>query len=620
MQIGNALGQYQANMDRTAGAQKAPAAASTASANAQGPLAGLGAGSVFEGTVSGMNGGRVQISLSDGSSISARLGADVPIQEGQSLFFEVKSNEGGLIEIRPFENGAGFKNPTILSALDAAGLSATADHVRMVDTMMQESLSIDKGSLTAMARLIGNNPEIAPETLIQMQKLGLPISPEMAAQFENYKTDSHQILNKMNEILTAVTDTLGSETTSGSEALALNDKLLSILTEGGEANAAEAEIASAGVNPEEEGAPAAAQGEEAAQLEGKGAPAEGAKTPELGKEIQVPPEARGEAAPETLAAKTSETGDIAAGNQALSPEAGEEGAVAKPILAEGDPAKEYAGGTLGDILSKSDAAELEKNLAALDKNGTLRERGFSLDMSAEEFARKLTETLKEMENPDDKALKNLLSGKSYLNVLKEMTREQWTVKPENLSGDRIKDLYENLDRQMRQTENVLREMGMKDTELAKSVSDLKNNLEFMDQVNQNYTYLQIPLRFQNQNAHSDLYVYTNKKNLNDPNAELSAFLHLDMEHLGSTDVAVRMKNKAVNTKFYMEDDASFDLILSHADELSARLEKKGYQCRIEAVNDAKNVDFVEDFLKAGGGVAPTNSSHLIHRYSFDIKA
>ena len=196
--------------------------------------------------------------------------------------------------------------------------------------------------------------------------------------------------------------------------------------------------------------------------------------------------------------------------------------------------------------------ELVRSLKTLDQNGTLAKAGLSFDLSAEEFAKRLNAGLQELKNPDESALKNLLSGKGYLHVLQEMTKEQWTVKPEQLSGDRMKDLYENLDRQMRQTETMLREIGLKDSDLAKSVADLKNNLEFMDLVNQNYTYLQIPLQFQNQTAHSDLYVFTNKKNLQDPDAELTAFLHLDMEHLGATDVSVRMKNRAVNTKFYME--------------------------------------------------------------------
>lgn len=621
MQIGDALGRYNANMQpgtpSAAGAQRS-APTESASAQRTGDISGLRAGNVFEGTVGRMTNGQVQLQLADGSTINARLGADVPITEGQSLFFEVKSNEGGTVEIRPFQAEGGLSNPTILSALDAAGLNATADNMKMVNTLMQEGMSIDRQSLGSMARLIAGNPDINPTTLIEMQKLGIPITNEMAAQFENYKTDSYQILNKMTEILESVSGTLGGEETDGAEAMALHDKLVNILTGDGSmselSGAAEPEEGAQqaqGVLPQEaEGVASDAEAalkQASSESAAKGTPPE---TSDAVRNGQPVPEG---AQQEALAETTGKTGASAeTGAQALKTVQ----EAAKPVLSEGtQPGKEYAPGTIGELLSGKESAALEKSLQTLNKGGALEKAGLSKDMSAEEFVKSLNEALKTLENPDGKALKGLLSGKEYLSVLKEAVKQQWTVKPEQLSGDRIKDLYENLDRQMKQTETMLKEMGLKDSDLARSVSDLKNNLEFMDQVNQNYTYLQIPLQFQNQTAHSDLYVYTNKKNLQDPNAELTAFLHLDMAHLGSTDVSVRMQNRSVNTRFYMEDDAAFDLIMAHADELAARLEEKGYNCKVEAVNDRKEIDLVEDFMKAG-----QSAGQMIHRYSFDIKA
>ncbi len=617
MQISDALGRYNTNITPgTAGGSAAVQREQPATnSDRSGGLSALQAGQVFEGTVGNIKNGQVQLQLSNGATISARLGGNVPLQQGQSLFFEVKSNEGGTIEIKPFDTAGGLANPTILSALDAAGLSATPDHMKMVQTLMQEQMSIDKQSLGNMARLISNNPGIEPSTLIEMTKLGFPISDEMAAQFENYKTDSYQILNKMNEILESVTSTLGGEETGGKEALALNDKLVQILI-GGEnpesANVAgtQGEEAAAAASGETgvkgdavlqtavQGEVTGAQGEEAA-VQGKDTDSGAGATQKAAAAMDA---ALLEMTEATDAAKTSEQTANAKG--AIDPQAQGEAAQ-----------KAFTDGSLRATLTKEEMQELVRDLKVLNQDGTLSKAGLSFDLSAEEFAKRLNAGLQELKNPDESALKNLLSGKGYLHVLQEMTKQQWTVKPEQLSGDRMKDLYENLDRQMRQTETMLREMGLKDTELAKSVADLKNNLEFMDLVNQNYTYLQIPLQFQNQTAHSDLYVFTNKKNLQDPDAELTAFLHLDMEHLGSTDVSVRMKNRAVNTKFYMEDDAAFDLVMAHADELAKRLEEKGYDCKIEAVNDAKEMNPVDDFLKQG-----QNAGQMIHRYSFDIKA
>ena len=56
-----------------------------------------------------------------------------------------------------------------------------------------------------------------------------------------------------------------------------------------------------------------------------------------------------------------------------------------------------------------------------------------------------------------------------------------------------------------------------------------------------YTYAQIPLKMSGQHASGELFVYTNKKALAQGEKDLTAFLHLDLDHLGSTDVSVRMR-------------------------------------------------------------------------------
>jgi flagellar hook-length control protein FliK len=137
----------------------------------------------------------------------------------------------------------------------------------------------------------------------------------------------------------------------------------------------------------------------------------------------------------------------------------------------------------------------------------------------------------------------------------------------------------------------------------------------MDQINQAYTYVQIPLKMAGQNASGELYVYTNKKNLAEGKDELSAFLHLDMEHLGSTDVSVKLHGKKVSTKFYFDNDEAFALVQAHVPILEERLKAKGYNCEVKVVNEAKKVNFVDDFLKKD-----QPSKGLVHRYSFDMKA
>lgn len=41
--------------------------------------------------------------------------------------------------------------------------------------------------------------------------------------------------------------------------------------------------------------------------------------------------------------------------------------------------------------------------------------------------------------------------------------------------------------------------------------EIHSNVEFMNQVNQMYTYAQIPLKMSGQHASGELFVYTNKR-------------------------------------------------------------------------------------------------------------
>ena len=162
---------------------------------------------------------------------------------------------------------------------------------------------------------------------------------------------------------------------------------------------------------------------------------------------------------------------------------------------------------------------------------------------------------------------------------------------------------------------ALKSIGQENTGFAQTAADIQGNVEFMNQINQAYTYVQIPLQMSGQNASAELFVYTNKKALAEGDRELTAFLHLDLDHLGATDVSVKMKNKQVSTNFYLDDDASYQLISLNVDRLEKRLQEKGYQCNVSVINEAKHVNFVENFLKND-----QPSAGQLHRYSFDMRA
>lgn len=577
MQISDMLGQYNRNV--TAGSENLTGVKGVEQLVSS--LKELKVGNVFEGTVNAMKNGQVTLGLSNGQTILARLDGKLSLTVGESMFFQVKMNDGTQIAIRPFSGTGNAANPTLLNALFAAGLPANEKNLNMVDAMMREQMSIDKQSLNEMMKAVLSNEKVPVATIVQMTKLHLPISPEMAAQFENYQNDSHAILNEIDTMIEDLPGIFEEETLSQKQIVNLNHGLLDVIGNG--------EII-----------------QETANMDAQ-----------------------------KMANMVSHAGQETSGDGTMNLQ---ELPDSVPQSAE----EVFAKDTLGSLLSLEQAETLTRQLQEIPEvalNGHL----FTQEMQEEEIVPKLNlhllaaQFLKEVDENLMQAVKSgtlstpdvfgetadgpagkLLSSKTYAAVLKNVLEPQWLLKPENLKEkEKISELYERLDHQMEKIEQVLKESGIQRTSLSETMNDIRSNIEFMNQINQTYTYVQMPLKLANQNANGELYVYTNKKSLHDPESELSAFLHLELDHLGTTDVSIKMrlKTKEVSTNFYLDDDEAYRLIAQNMPILEDRLTRKGYHCTMTVTKGEKDVNFVDDFLKKD-----QRSVGTLHRYSFDVRA
>ena len=150
MQVSDLLVQYQNNL----------AAGSEISTGTKGieqlveAVKQLQPGNIFEGTVNSIKGTQVILGLSSGQNITARLDVGLPLQKGQSVFFQVKSNDGTQIRIKPVSLGGNLGNPTLMQALDAANLAVNEKNLNMVNAMMKQQMPIDAKSLQDMSRQI----------------------------------------------------------------------------------------------------------------------------------------------------------------------------------------------------------------------------------------------------------------------------------------------------------------------------------------------------------------------------------------------------------------------------------------------------------------------------------
>lgn len=652
MQIRDMLGQYSQNVKN--GTEELMSAQGTQKLVSS--MQELEPGSTFEGTVNSVKNGKVVLALGNGQTITARLDGKVSIQPGESMFFQVRSNDGTTIALRPYVQAGNINNPILLNALTAAGVPATERNITMVDSMMKEQMSISRQSILDMGRVVGSNPNVNVNTAVLMTKIGLPVSAEMASQFENYMVDQHAIVDEMDLAMNQLGRLLGDADLGEEQSFELYGKVLDILNGEGETPAQTTDglqqndtgtMVNAGKNIEMEAA--VQQSKDGAAAEGVQKQVQQQNTKDL-----ISMGAAGQEQSAGVAENTENiVGEQTAGNAAQSMQTGIDAAdVLKNTQA--DTAADFKNvqgqtDTLEQILDQNGLDHLKRllqNIPTLTGNTDLFEvqeeedvfvdtmsgddagkKAFELaqaepevtlkqSMTAEDFLNTLRDALKQNQEYGFAGMTKLFGSKEFAAILKNRAEKQWLLEPEQLrEASKVSDLYERLDHQIKQMENVMKAAGVTQNSFVQTAADIRSNIEFMNQINQVYTYVQLPLKLSGQNASGDLYVYTNKKNLNDPEAELTAFLHLDLENLGSTDVSIRMKDKNVKTNFYIADDASYDLIEKHLPVLEKRLAQKGYRCSITMSKEEKKVEFVEDFLQRDMPQAGT-----LHRYSFDVRA
>lgn len=526
------------------------------------------AGNIFEGTVNSIKGNQVLLALSNGSTLTARLDAGMQLVQGQSMFFQVKSNDGATVAIRPYTVDGNGANLTLLNALSAANLPVEDKYLNMVNTMMQEQMPIDKNSMNQMARILMANPDINVQTLVQMKKLDIPITTEMVAQFENYMDDKSAVHTALDKFIGELPATLSSKNMPLEQMKAFDSQLLMILAEGVEGEAQSTATAGQAVNAE-----ATVSTETAATAEGQ----------------------------------VAQAGNLA--DDVLQMVEGEQSAETQQVATEQQTASaQQVSDAATQNMTQEKVLNLLKNLFG--------EIGITSEDSPAALLQKLATHIATGENVSQEALNSLFSSKDMQSLMKEVLEGQLFLEPKDVAdGEKLKKLYDRLDAKTQSIDTLLQNAGLKDTPLAQTIGDIHANVEFMNQINEAYTFTQIPLRMANQNASGQLYVYTSKRNLDDPERDLTAFLHLDLEHLGATDVSVRMHKKEVSTKFYMDSDESYNLVKAYMPQLEERIRAKGYNCKIDVENEGHHVNFVDDFLKKD---AP--STGQLHRYSFDVRA
>lgn len=561
-------------------------------------------GTTIQGEIIAKNGNEVQIRIDKDTVLQARLEQDVNVEEGQNIRFQVKNN-GTTLTLSPLlTNTAQADN--VYKALQMAGLPINESTVAMTDEMMKLGMSIDSRSLQNMFKDVVTHTDASATDVVFLHKMDMPLTESNLRQIQNYTELQHEVVKGMQDVTDALQGLING--TGGADVAAGVDI------------AAGADVA------------AVAAGVDADTL---------TQYQNLVKEL-ISDTLMG-MLPDGAVAAGDETGGNPAGGITGADLAGEVPAdgISGDVLAAGVSGADLVGEALADaplsgnaalikgVLQDAAFSELLNNGLVTEEEaagflkeaaGLLTEKGITLSENTTQEMMKALLDITAGNTQEAESLHKLFSGKVWKNLLEGTVKTQWSLTPEMLPKEgEVGKVYEKIVKSLHTLNETLQQSGAANTALQESITNLSENIDFMNQLNQMYTYVQLPLKMQNGEKNGELYVFTNKRSLAEKDGEVSALLHLTMEHLGPLDVYVRMNQGKVSTEFTVEKEETLIFLEKNMSILTDRLQKRGYDisCKMKVKDEAGEPENpVERLLteKQNGAV----SAHA--QYAFDVRA
>ena len=594
----------------------------------------LKTGQTISGQVIEVDGKDIKLLLSNNQTINAKLEGNINALLGQTLSFEVKNTEDGLTSLRPLYTNLN-NSMNVTNALSSAGLPVTDNYLRMVSAMMDENMPINKQAIHDMSKQINSFKDANPETVVRLTKLGLSVNELTINQFENYKGLERQIIGNVDTIADGfakmISDSL-SQAVKDNNITDISSKINASLAETAEGNVKNKNLLSTFLDS------ITGQNKDSMQLKADLALVDNEAL--TGEKIKADIFDTTKAILELINPKDSSDTVISNEMKAFVAEfsnemktfAAEFSKEFKEVLNENSGETNSDGNVTKDLGRESILNELNKEILNNQENKSDVIKFFNVNTDKEitgESVLKLSTDLLNILNkdknlfPDDVKTKllKLLSSEEFSGLIKDNLSKQMLLKPEEAATSKnIEDLYSKIINNTDKALSVLESLNSKNAEIAEAANNIKENVQFMNELNHAVTYVQLPLLMNNKSAHGDLYVYTNKRSLKNNDGNISALLHLDMDNLGPMDIYVSLVNKTkLSTHFYLQDDETIDFIEKHIDYLNKRLSDKGYDLsmNVSVKNKPKEAtDITEEFFKDD----PKTQGSVAVKVSFDVRA
>lgn len=599
-------------------------------------LSDLKDGQIVKGQILDHRLNEVKLQLEPGKQIvTAKLSGEVPLAIGQEASFQVVKGSSDQLILK-YEPGStsSAADSTVLKVLSASRLAATPASKALVTELLNNRMPVDKQTLQTLIRLSFQNRGASPLTLVLMYKNNIPITAENINQFEAYRNgtgllleDIHAITNNISDLLQQAYPAEAAAQSAGQNPAAALNQMPSAILAGASEQSALPEA------PEKSGQAVLMNGKLIEILLNNSRPLSEAAYGNMLQELLSPEELL------ILGKAAEQETSGGSGNPLPSPLdivqevfQGTLSAAEAEKLLNGFMTKEDASAasalsklqnfvnTLGEnrpvlsqLLNPAERSALLEYLRPFPDPAGLRD---SIENGTAGLAKLFSYLQESLSGSGTEASAKLLQSPEYHKLLENAFLQKWTLTPEEIAQKTpVKELYQNLREDIERLEQLAK-AGNEETAPDAVNAALKNtreNLTFIKDLNELYTYLQLPVLFENKPLHSELYVYTDKKSLREKKGPVSVLLHLDMNNLGSLNIHLQMNVKAVQAKFYAEDKEAGQIIKKNIPLLEEALQQKGYLLQAELMDSYEKPDIIKELLTQN---AP---DHSVKHYTFDIR-
>ena len=271
---------------------------------------------------------------------------------------------------------------------------------------------------------------------------------------------------------------------------------------------------------------------------------------------------------------------------------------------------------LNSYLSPTERQELLKQMEHFPVSRSLLHRVASGEATTREV---LTAIYNTSSLSDSEMVQELFRSPAFAKLFTRQLQSGWTITPEQFSEGKLSEFYTKMANQLDQFRGLIGSSlsGSDSEQMGQSARDMESNIAFMKTLSDAFSFFQLPIKLPSQDAHGDLYVYTQKERLRSHPEKASVLLHLDLEHLGQIDIRIDKNRMDIATDFSLNDQESVNLFKVNAEMLKSALSEQGYSCQMQFKQKEQPSPGVDDFINTK---VNTHATAEMKRFSFDIRA